>query len=482
LGGTTFQAFWASLAFTLAAVISLPTYASASDVLGRAIPLYTSYILFLVGSVVFAIANSMAVVIVGRLLQGLGGGGLDVLNEILIVDITTLKERPLYIGLMAVPMAAGTIAGPIIGAAFSDHASWRWIGWINVPLIGVDIALAAFFLRLRALDEPLLARFARLDWIGSLTFTVGASAFVLPLSWAGNLYSWSMWETIVPLVIGLFVLLGFAFYEARPHTPLFPHRVFKSQTSVMTLLTGTVHGLIIYPAITYLPLFFQAVRLQTPLQSAVSLLPACCGVVGFALLSGVAVELSRRYLWQFWASWITIGIGIGTLSLFDRDSSAAETAGFQIISSIGLGALWTVPVLSMQASAANVDDQALGVGILVAFRLFGALIGLAIASTAFATVFGRSITALQPLPAAAASLGQTSQAIGLIPGLQDLDIPPNELDRVIEVYVESFQMIWYVMAGFACVGFFSSLFIREKSIEIEETGRQHLETRRENRE
>lgn len=319
MDGTTFEAFWASLAFTLTVVVSLPTYASASDVLGRKIPLYTSHFLFLVGSIVFATANSMPVVIIGRLVQGLGGGGLDVLNEILIVDITTLEERPLYIGLMAVPMAAGTIAGPIIGAGFSEYVSWRWIGWINVPLVGVDIALAAIFLRLKKLDEPLQARFARLDWAGSLLFTIGAAAFVLPLSWADNLFPWSSWETIVPLVLGLLVLLGFAFYEAKPESPLFPHRIFKSRTSLMTVFSGTIHGLIIYPATTYLPLFFQAVKLQSRLQSAVSILPSCCGVVGFALLSGVAIEVSRRYLWQFWASWITISVGIGMLSIFDNE-------------------------------------------------------------------------------------------------------------------------------------------------------------------
>lgn len=476
LGGTTFEAFWASLAFTLTVVVSLPIYASASEILGRMIPLYTSFVLFLVGSVVFATANSMVVVIIGRLLQGLGGGGLDVLNEILIVDITTLKERPLYMGLMAVPMALGTTIGPIMGAGFSEHVSWRWVGWINVPLLGVDVALAALFLRLKGLNEPLSTRFSRLDWIGSLVFTTGAASFVLPLSWAGNLYSWSSWRTIVPLVIGILVLVLFAFYEAKPEAPLFPHRIFKSRTALMTIVGGTVHGLIIYPATTYLPLFFQAVKLQSPLQSAVSILPSCCGVVGFALLSGVAVEVSRRYLWQFWVSWITIAVGIGTISMFDRGSPIAETAGFQIIAGVGLGALWTVPALSMQASAASVEDQALAVGILVAFRLFGALIGLAIASTVFASVFEKSIAALQPLPAVAAPLNQASQAIGFIPGLKGLDIPSHVLAGVLQVYRESFQVVWYVMAGFACIGLFSSLLIKEKSIENEETSKQRLKT------
>lgn len=460
----------------LAMVVTLPIYASASDVLGRMIPLYTSYALFFIGSIVFATANSMTVIIIGRLIQGLGGGGLDVLNEVIVVDITTLKERPLYIGILAVPMALGSIAGPIIGSAFTEYVSWRWIGWINLPLLGLDILLAVLFLRLKPLEETLRSRFARVDWIGALMFAIGATAFALPLSWAEELYPWRSWQTIVPLIIGILVLVALGFYEARPEAPLFPHRIFSSRASVMTLINGVIHGFLIYPATTYVPLFFQAVKLQTPLDSAVSMLPSCCGVIGFALLSGVAVEASRRYLWQFWVSWITMAAGIGLWSLWDSGSSVAETAGFQIIAGVGLGALWTVPSISMQAGAATVQDQALAVGILVGSRLFGALIGLAVGSTVFATVFQKSIAPLEPLPAAAAALSQASEAIGFIPYLKDLDVSPEVLSGIIKAYRETFQVIWYIMAAFGCVGFIASLFIEERSIESEETGIQHRET------
>ena len=112
-------------------------------------PFYVAYLLFFVGSVIFAVAKSMRVLVVGRLLQGLGGGGLDVLSEVILVDMTTLKERPLYLGLFALPMAGGGICGPIIGAAFSEFVHWRWIGWVNLPLVAVGVVLAFFFMHLR---------------------------------------------------------------------------------------------------------------------------------------------------------------------------------------------------------------------------------------------------------------------------------------------------------------------------------------------
>lgn len=307
LDGTTFEAFWASLAYMLADVVTLPLYASASDVLGRKIPLYTSFVFAVTGSVLFATARSMEMVIVGRLIQGLGGGGLDALNEILIVDITTLKERPLYLGvylnqfphksalrnkrgfslrrrrrnprrcsgkrglniqaagrsgietnltkgLMAAPLALGTIVGPLMGSAFTQYVSWRWLGWVNLPLLGVDMLLAALSLRLKPLEEPLYSRFARVDWAGFLIFAVGTTASALPLSWAANLYPWSSWKTILPLLIGLIVLLVFGYYERKPQRPIFPYRIFQSRTGLLTLTSAAIHGLIVYPTTIYLPL------------------------------------------------------------------------------------------------------------------------------------------------------------------------------------------------------------------------------------
>lgn len=130
LTGTTLEAFWASLCFLLAVLAVMPIIMSLSDVLGRKIPLYASFIIFITGSIVFAVANSMGILILGRVMQGLGGGGLDVLGEVILVDITTLKERPLYLGLFSIPMAGGAICGPVVGAALAENASWRWTSWI----------------------------------------------------------------------------------------------------------------------------------------------------------------------------------------------------------------------------------------------------------------------------------------------------------------------------------------------------------------
>ena len=153
LRGTTLEVFWTHLSHILAIVITQPIYTSISDMLGRKMPLYASVLLFFIGSVVFATAKHMPILILGRVLQGLGGGRLEVLGEVILTDIITLKERPLCLGLFTIPMAGGGICGPIIGAAFSEFVSWRWIGWVNLPLIAIGLALAFLFLKQLPIDR-----------------------------------------------------------------------------------------------------------------------------------------------------------------------------------------------------------------------------------------------------------------------------------------------------------------------------------------
>ena len=135
-----------------------------------------------------------------------------------------------------------------------------------------------------------------------------------------------------------------------------------------------------YTLLQYLPLFFQAVYLETPLKSSISILPFCCVVFVFTGIAAFAVDFFRKYLWEIWTGWVFLAVGCGIFSVWDQSSSTAMTAGFQVIAGIGIGTIFSVPPIPMQASAAS-DDQGLAMGIMVAFRLFGALIGLAVGAT-----------------------------------------------------------------------------------------------------
>lgn len=466
-------AFWANISFTIAVVVIQPIYTSFSDIFGRKIPLYAAFVLFAVGSIVFAVAHSMAVLIVGRTLQGLGGGGLDVLSEVIVADITTLQERAIYIGWLSLPMALGCIAGPILGAVFSEYVSWRWIGWINLPVTGVALFLAVFFMRLKPIHQAFRTQLGRIDWTGMVVFTAGCILFVLPLSWAGNMYPWSSWRTIVPLVIGALMLVGFGFYERYPPDAVFPYRIFRSRTAQSTLIGSFIHGFVLYTLLQYLPLFFQAVYLESPLDSSISILPFCCVVFVFTGIAAFAVDFFRKYRWEIWTGWVFLAVGSGIFALWDRGSSRAATASFQVIAGIGIGTIFSVPPIPMQASAAA-DDQGLAMGIMVAFRLFGALIGLAVGATTFSSVFAREIHGFE-LPSSLEVLNNPAEVVGFIPQLRTVDVDSAIRDLIRDAYMEAMKTIWYILAAFGVVGFVSSLFTEELTMETEEVGRQHFD-------
>ncbi|RAK84846.1 efflux pump antibiotic resistance protein [Aspergillus costaricaensis CBS 115574] len=477
LGGTTLQSFWASTCFMLAVSVVQPLYLSGSDVLGRKIPLYTAYFLFIVGSLVFALAPNMATVIVGRTIQGLGGSGLDVLNEVITADMTTMKERPKYLGLLAIPMAGGALLGPIIGSLFTQYVTWRWIGWINLPLIGASFILTFFFLRLRPVEGTFLQKLGLLDLLGMALFVAGCAAFVLPLSWAGALYSWGSWRTLLPLILGLVVLALFVVYERVPAQPVLPYRLFKSATAITTFLGGFLHGLVTYTLNTYLPLFYQAAFYETPLHASVTLLPMNVMSLFFSCVSPISVSYLRKYRVNIWTGWVFLTVGTGLLHIITPASSVPFRTGLPIVVSLGIGVLFTVLVLPVQASVASVDDTGFAAGLLVFFRLLGGLVGLAIGSTVFSSVFEKSIKALGTLPSTLAALENSQAAVGFIPQLRDLrgQVGKEVLDQVTGVYSHSFHIIWIVLIVFAGVGLVASCFTKEVSMEKEELGRQRFE-------
>jgi len=306
-------------------------------------------------------------------------------------------------------------------------------------------------------------------------FTTGSVLFALPLSWAGALYPWDSWRTLVPFMIGILVLVGFAVYEKWPAQPVYPHRIFGNVTAQATLIGAFLHGAILYAALVYLPLYFQAVLLQTPLLAAVSILPFCVFVVVLSGAAAFAVEATRRYRWEIWVGWVLLAVGIGLMAFWDHDTSTAESAGYQTLAGIGVGIVFTVPTIAMQASAPTVDDQGLAIGVLVSFRLFGGLVGLACAATAFSSTFESAIASVGSLPDSTAILQDSASAVGYIPYLRELVVPQDLMDGIINAYRDSLRSIWYTLAAFATVGGITSMLMKELSLESEETGRQNWE-------
>nr|AHC70716.1 major facilitator superfamily transporter [Fusarium anthophilum] len=470
------KSFWAGISYILCVVVTQPLYTTVSDVVGRVLPLYFAILLFSVGSIVFATADHMTLIIVGRVLQGLAGGGLDTLSEIVVADMTTLQERSLYLGLMALPIAAGSVLGPSLGAVFSSSVSWRWIGWINLPFLGVSFILLAFFLHLKPIEDTLISKIKRLDWAGITLYSIGTVLFVLPISWAGTLFAWKSWETLVTLVLGIAFLAGFAIYERWPVAPVMPYRLLASRSVKMTLLSNFALGAMLFALLQYVPFYYQAVQLETPIGSAVSMLPtnivSVLSAVGGVIVIGI---IGSGYRWGILLFWVMATVGSGLLVLLDLRTGSSMRLGLPVICSAGIGALMRLLHLPMQASVSDVNDTGLAIGILLTCRLMGGLIGLVAGSTIFSNVFASSIHSLAELPDSLAVLKDADKAVGFIPNLRTLELPREVLDPVLRAYLAALRAIFYTMTGFGGLGLLSSFFIREHSLEKNELGRQQFE-------
>jgi MFS family permease len=215
--------------------------------------IYIALTLFGVGAIMAAVTQgSMTLLLAGRAIQGVGGGGVLVMTEIVVTDLVPLRFRGNYFSAIASMWAVGSVTGPVIGGVFSQEVSWRWIFWINLPFLGIGIPLVVLFLKLHFKATSLGAQLRRIDWIGMVLFIGSTTGFLIPLTWGGVMYSWSSWRTLVPLLVCAAAFVVFIIWEDRyAADPLIRTRVIKSRTAAVTYFGDTIQGLILWCEYAY---------------------------------------------------------------------------------------------------------------------------------------------------------------------------------------------------------------------------------------
>lgn len=439
--------------------------------MGRKYVLYASAILFGIGSIIFATATDMNIIVVGRLITGLGAGGLDVLQTIILCDITTLKERPHWLGVMSMANAVGAVTGPFIGGVLAEQAEWRWLGWINLITVGITSVLAFFFLHLTPIDGDIKDKMRKLDWSAFALFTVIGTTVALPLSWANTLYAWGSWRTLVPLVVGVLLLVPFGFVEKRAAVPMIPYQIFDNVSIITGIVSGFIYGSLLNPILLYQPLFFQAVYLETPIEAAKSTLPLFCLVVAMSIIVSMLIDWSRKYRIVLWVGWSLTTIFLGLNYTIGADTSRARVYAFLAILGAGLGTALVTTTITVLASVRRVDDEGLAAGMLVTARFVGSLLALAICSTIFSSSFQKGLS-LKDLPEQLAVLEDPSQAVSFIPQLREINVSADIMQVVTGAYVDAFQTIWVALAAFSGLAALLSVLTRENSLEKDDVGRQ----------
>jgi EmrB/QacA subfamily drug resistance transporter len=381
LGGVAHLS-WVVTAYILASTITTPFYGKLGDMYGRKKFFVAAIIIFLAGSALSGLSQSMAELIAFRALQGLGAGGLMVGAMATLGDIVSPRERGRYMGYMMVVMMLATIGGPLLGGFITTSFSWRWIFYINIPLGG-----AALVYLLAVLHVPTHKVKHKVDYLGGTLLAVAATALILLATWGGTQYAWASAQIIGLALLTVASLAGFVLAETRAAEPMLPLHVFRNGNFSLAMVMTFFTGLAMFGAMTFLPLFQQTVQGESPTVSGLMLTPMMVGVTVTSMLAGQVTTRTGRYkifpilggAIMAVAMFLLTGLGTGT--------SRFTSAIYYVILGLGMGFLMQMVSLIGQNSVQQKD-----MGVASSARMFFQQIGGSLGVAAFGAIFARQLT------------------------------------------------------------------------------------------
>ncbi|GAN05514.1 MFS general substrate transporter [Mucor ambiguus] len=445
---------WVATAYILTFDAFQPLFSKFSDIFGRKWILMFGIGVFLFGSVLCGASTSMIMLIVGRAIAGIGAAGIFSMVFVIFSDLVPLEQRGTYQGIINAVFALSSVCGPLIGGSLTDYVSWRWNFYINLPIGAVAMLVLFFFLRLPTPQGKLMDKLKRVDYAGTVIVLAFATLFLLALNFGGQEFPWKSAAVIVPLVlsillIGLLVLVEKKFAKE----PIMPPRLFTNRSVVSVILTNWFFGMTFFSAVYYLPIYFQVVRNDSAMWSGIRLIPMQMVLTVLSTLVGLTISKTGVY----------------------RPLICVEIYGITIIGGAGLGCLFSSTIIALQASV-EPKDIAVVTGLGNFARILGGALGvgkirilveLELACSSFASFVAISSAVLnsqltQELP----KYLPMEEAVKVIQSSEYVNhgLPTEYLATTLRVYVESLQLIWYVLIPMAGLGFISSLFVKHHSI------------------
>ena len=446
---------WAVTSYLLASTIGLPLYGKLGDLYGRKRVFLLAIAVFVIGSALAGWSRTMNELIAFRAVQGIGGGGLMIGIQAIMADLVPARERGRYMGLIGAVFGLASVAGPLLGGFFTDHASWRWCFYINVPFGLVTFAVVALVLKL-----PRPAVRARLDVLGSVLLAVCSTCLVLITSWGGTEYAWDS-RVVLGLGAGAGVTaLLFLVAERFAREPVIPLRLFRDPVFTVTGLVGAVAGVALFGAAAYLPTFLQMVDGVTATESGLLMLPMMGGIVVTSIVSGRLISRTGRYKIYPIVGCAAAAVGMGLLSRLDVDTSRLEYSVWMAVLGAGLGLVMPVLILAVQNSVPPAD---LGVATSANnyFRQIGGSLGAAVFGTLFINRLTDSLSAEVRLPS---SSGVTlPDPDSITPQLvHAMDAPLR--DGYIRAYADAMPRIFLYLVPVLVLGFLLAFLLKEKPL------------------
>ncbi|HEY7632847.1 MAG TPA: MDR family MFS transporter [Thermoleophilaceae bacterium] len=362
---------WVVTAYLVASTVTVPLYGKLSDLYGRRRLFLVAITTFLVGSALCGVAQTMGELIAFRALQGIGAGGLIPLSQAAIADLFPPRERGRYQGYISGMWGIAAVAGPLLGGALADHASWRWIFYINLP-----IGLVALAVVMRTMPAQTQIRQHKIDYLGAALLTSSITAILLATVWGGTTYPWGSWEVIGTGVAGVMLAVAFIWVERRVEEPLLPLELFKIRIVTVSCLAGLVIGALLFAVTIYAPVFMQDVLGSSATNSGALLIPLSAGWVVSSVIVGQIVSNTGRYrIWPIIGSTLVL-VSMILLTTLDTGSTLALVSAYLVIVGVGMGVMFQVYVIAAQ-NAVPVDKIGVTTGQLNFYRSMGGAFAVA---------------------------------------------------------------------------------------------------------
>ncbi|KAL4936463.1 hypothetical protein BDV06DRAFT_204972 [Aspergillus oleicola] len=456
---------WTVNSYLVSCTAMQPIIGQTANIFGRRWLTITSVIFFALGSGISGGANSTAMLIGGRAVQGIGAGGINTLIDIVISDLVPLRERGNYIAIMGAIWTIGSVIGPVIGGAFAENVSWRWVFYINLPLCGISLLLLLFFLRVKTPPSTSIwARLKRIDVLGNTILIASVCSVLIALTWGGTVYPWDSWRTLVPLIVGAVGMAGFLFHQASPicPEPTMPLRLFSNRTSAFTYLLVFIQAILLYKVCAMLPVYFQAVLDASPTTSGVYLLPISLTTAPLGIVGGITIAKTGHYRSLHYIGYALMALGVGLFTMLGENSPTGWWVGFQMLFGAGTGLVFPSTLPAIQASLPE-TDVATATATWAFIRSFGSVWGVAIPVTVFNDRVNNLLhrvdnEALRQLLANGGAYSLAGEG-----GLGDfLDQIGSEavVGQVTGVYVDSLKLVWQVALAFVLLGILLCIPVR----------------------